>query len=191
MINQNSGNQNGGENRPENVDIKEYLVVLLKRKWLVLICFLLSMAGTTAFLFTRQPIYRADAKMLVQSAGGSMPVSEVMREDESRFYATEINILTGQTMWRRVQQRLRKTPEEVHENLYDLKVDVVRGSSILQVTVDSPSADFATTYANALCEEYLRYRDEQRAESSESALLMLTREINRLGQELKGSEDRY
>jgi len=98
MINQNGGNQNSGEHRSENVDIKEYLVVLLKRKWLVLICFLLSMAGTTAFLFTRQPIYRANAKMVVRNAGGSLPVSEVMREDESRFYATEINILTGQTM---------------------------------------------------------------------------------------------
>jgi tyrosine-protein kinase Etk/Wzc len=191
MINQNGGNQNSGEHRSENVDIKEYLVVLLKRKWLVLICFLLSMAGTTAFLFTRQPIYRANAKMVVRNAGGSLPVSEVMREDESRFYATEINILTGQTMGRRVQQRLRKTPEEAHENLFDLKVDVVRGSSILQITVDSPSADFATSYANALCEEYLRYRDEQSTQSSESALLMLTREINRLEEELKGSQERY
>jgi capsular exopolysaccharide synthesis family protein len=191
MINQNGGNQNSGENRPENVDIKEYIVVLLKRKWIVLICFLLSMVGTTAFLFTRQPIYRADAKMLVRNAGGSVPVSEVMREDESRFYATEINILTGQTMGRRVQQRLRKTTEEIRQNLYDLKVDVVRGSSILQITVDSPSSDFATTYANTLCDEYLRYRDEQRAQSSESALLMLTQDINRLGQELKSSQERY
>src|SRR5580692_2275680 len=112
MTNQSGANQNSGENRSESVDIQEYLVVLLKRKWLVLICFLLSMAGTTAFLFTRQPIYRADAKMLVQTAGGSIPVSEVMREDESRFYATEIDILTGQTMRRRVQQRLHKTTEE-------------------------------------------------------------------------------
>ncbi|HXI84235.1 MAG TPA: polysaccharide biosynthesis tyrosine autokinase [Verrucomicrobiae bacterium] len=191
MINQSGGSQNSGEHRSESVDIKEYIVVLLKRKWLVLICFLLSMAGTTAFLFTRQPIYQANAKMRVTNAGGSLPVSEVLREDESRFYATEIDILTGQTMLRRVQQRLRKTTEEIHENLFDLKVQVVRGSSILQVTVDSPSTDFAKDFANALCEEYLRYRDEQRSQSSESALLMLTREINRLGQELKGTQERY
>ena len=191
MINQSGGNQNSGERRSESVDIKEYLVVLLKRKWLILICFLLSMAGTTVFLFTRQAIYRADAKMVVRNAGGSMPVSEVMREDESRFYATEINILMSQTMLRRVQKRLGKTAEEIRENLFDLKVDVVRGSSILQVTVDSQSTDFAKDFGNALCEEYLRYRDEQSAQSSESALLMLTREINRLGQELKSSQERY
>ena len=189
MINQNT--QSTGESRADSVDIKEYVVVLLKRKWLVLICFLLSMAGTTAFLFTRQPIYRANAKMIVRNAGGSLPVSDVTREDDSRFFATEISTLTSQTMLRRVQQRMKKTPDEIRENLSDLKVDVIRGSSILQVTVDSPSTDFAKDFANALCDEYLRYRDEQRAQSSESALLMLTREINRLGQELKGSQERY
>ena len=106
-------NQSVAENRSESVDIKEYIAVLLKRKWLVLICFLLSMAGTTAFLFTRQPIYEADAKLLVTTAGGSVPVSEVTREDESRFYATQIEILTEQTMLRRVQLRMRKTPDEI------------------------------------------------------------------------------
>src|SRR5882672_11923950 len=128
MINQNIGNQNSGENRSESVDIKEYIVVLLKRKWLVLICFLLSMAGTTAFLFTRQPVYQADAKLLVTTAGGSLPVSEVTREDESRFYATQINMLLSQTMLHRVQQRMRKTPDEIRENLVDFKVEPVRGS---------------------------------------------------------------
>ena len=78
-------NQTVGEPRAESVDIKEYLAVLLKRKWLVLVCFLLSMAGTTAFLFTRQPIYRASAKLLITYAGSSMPTSEVTREDEGRF----------------------------------------------------------------------------------------------------------
>src|SRR5713101_948284 len=115
-------NQNVAENRSESVDIKEYIAVLLKRKWLVLICFLLSMAGTTAFLFTRQQVYQANAKLMVTTAGGTGPVSEVTREDESRFYQTQISILTDQTMLRRVQTRMRKTPDEIRENLVDLKV---------------------------------------------------------------------
>src|SRR5882724_7276868 len=117
MTNQNGGNQNSGENRSESVDIKEYIAVLLKRKWLVLICFLLSMAGTTAFLFPRQQVFEADAKLLVTTAGGSVPVSEVTREDESRFYATQMEILTEQTMLRRVQIRMGKTADKIRENL--------------------------------------------------------------------------
>ena len=40
-------NQGGVETKADSVDVKEYLAVLLKRKWLVLVCFLLSMAATT------------------------------------------------------------------------------------------------------------------------------------------------
>src|SRR5271156_6181316 len=114
-------NQNVADTRSDSVDIKEYIAVLLKRKWLVLICFLLSMAGTTAFLFTRQQVFEADAKLLVTTAGGQVPVSDVTREDESRFYATQIDILKSQTMMHRVQQKMRKTADEVRENLVDIK----------------------------------------------------------------------
>ena len=183
-------NQAGGEPRAESVDIKEYLAVLLKRKWLVLVCFLLSMAGTTAFLFTRQPIYRASGKMLITYAGGSMPITEITREDEGRFFSTQIDIMLSQTMLRRVQQRMKKTPEEVRENLVDLKITAVRGAAIMLISVDSPSKDFARDFANTMADEYLKFREEQRAASSESALLLLTREINRLGQELKTANDR-
>lgn len=183
-------NQNAPESRSESVDIKEYIAVLLKRKWLVLICFLLSMAGTTAFLFTRQQVYEADAKLLVTTAGGSIPVSEVTREDESRFYATQMDILRSQTMLRRIQQRMGKTADEIRENLVDLKVEPVRGSAILMVSVESPSTDFAKDFANTLCAEYMHFRDEQRAQSSESALLMLTREIKRLGEEKQAATEK-
>jgi capsular exopolysaccharide synthesis family protein len=178
------------EPKSESVDVKEYVAILLKRKWLILVCFLLSMAGTTAFLFTRQPIYRANAKLLVTTTGSMLPVADVTREDEYRFYATQVDIMLSQPMLKRVQQRMKKTADEVRENLVDLQVAPVRGSSIILVTVDSPSTDFAKEFTSALCEEYLRFREEQRAESSESALLMLTREINRLSQELKAANER-
>ena len=183
-------NQNAGETRSESVDIKEYIAILLKRKWLVLICFLLSMAGTTAFLFTRQPIYQADAKLMVTTAGGSLPVSDVTREDESRFYQTQISILTSQTMLRRVQTRMRKTADEFRESMTDLKVEPIRGSAILVVSVQSPSPDFAKDCANTLCEEFLHARDEQRAQTSENALLTLTREIKRLGEEKQAATEK-
>src|SRR5436309_1393270 len=154
-------NQGGVETKADSVDVKEYLAVLLKRKWLVLVCFLLSMAATTAFLFTRQSIYRADLKLLVTSAGASLPQAEVSREDEYSFYATQMDIMKSQTMLRRIQQRMKKTQDELRENLVDLKIDRVRGSDIIVISVDSPSTDFARDFANTLAEEFLRFREEK------------------------------
>src|ERR1043165_7750066 len=100
------------ENKAESVDVKEYLAVLLKRKWLVLVCFLLSMACTTAFLFTRQPIFRASAKLFVSTASAGMTV-DFQDEPERSFYATAMEVMQSQSMLRRVQQHMRKTPEEI------------------------------------------------------------------------------
>jgi len=183
-------NQTPVESRPEGTDIKEYLAVLLKRKWLILVCFLLSMAGTTAFLFTRQPIYRASARLLVTTAG-ALPTAEAVVEDTRTFYSTQLNIMQGQTMLRRVQQRMKKTPDEIRENLANLKVSVIGGSDIILISVDSPSKEFARDFANTLAQEYLLFRDEDRARSAESALLTLTREANRLNQEVKAAQERY
>ena len=175
--------------KPESVDVKEYLAVLLKRKWLVLVCFLLSMACMTAFLFTRQPVYRAAAKLFISTTGG-VPTSELLVESDMTFYSTAIQVMLSQTMLRRVQQRMHKIPAEMQENLVDLKINRVSGADMMLVTVDSPSRDFARDFANALCDEFLKFRDEERAKRQEFALLGLTREINRLSQELKAANDR-
>lgn len=177
------------ENKAETVDVKEYLAVLLKRKWLILVCFLLSMACTTAFLFTRQPIYRASAKLFV-SVSSSGTTVDIVEEKESTFYQTAIQVMQSQTMLKRVQQRMKKTPEEIRENLSNLVVGRLGGAEIMTVTVDSPSRDFARDFANALCDEFLRFRDEDQAKLQEAQLLTLTKEINRLSQELKASQQR-
>jgi len=178
---------NDGKN--ESVDIKEYLAVLLKRKWLVLVCFLLSMACTTAFLFTRQPIYRGSAKLFVSTSVAGM-TGDIVEEGEKTYYSTAMEVMKSQSMLRRVQQRMRKTPEEIRENLSNLGVRRMGGATIIVVTVDSPSKDFAREFANALCDEYLRFRDEEQAKLQEGQLLVLTREINRLAQELKAAQER-
>ena len=57
-------------------------------------------------------------------------------------------------------------------------------------SVESRSKDFAMEYANTLIDVYLRFRDEQRQQHSERVLLALTREVNRLYQELKSANKR-
>jgi len=183
-------NPGTAEPKAESVDIKEYISILLKRKWLILVCFLVSMAGTTAFLFTRQPIYRANSKLLVTISGSGVQTAEVKQEDARTFYGTQVDIMRSQTMLKRVQQRLKKTPDEIAELLNGLTVAPVRGSDIIAISVDSTSKDFAKDFGNALADEYLRHRDELRAAGAEAALLTMTREINRLSQELKSSQER-
>jgi uncharacterized protein involved in exopolysaccharide biosynthesis len=130
----------------------------------------------------RPPMYRANVKLLMTYA--TTPTNDV-RQEERKFLATQVDILKSQTMLRRVQQRLKKTPDDIRENLTDLQVSTLRNSSIIMLYVDSPSADFAKDFANALAEEYLKFRDEKRIVGSE-----LEAGLVRLGQELKANDEK-
>ena len=139
---------------------------------------------------SRTPIYRANVKLLVTKSGLGTPAGGSTREDDNRFIATQADILRSVTILRRTQQRMKKTVEEVRDNLTGLNVAPVRGADIIIVSVESPSPDFAKEFANELTEEYLRFRDEQRVQTAEAGMLQLTHEVKRLGEELKAANER-
>jgi len=124
----------------------------------------------------------------VQTTAASVPANEITQTQEGRFLAVQMDALMSQTMLRRVQRRMQKTDEEVRNNLVDLKVEPMRDSSIIVISVDSPSADFAKKFADTLAEEYLKLRDEQRVTTSEEALRPLMDEVKHLSEEFKTIE---
>lgn len=137
----------------------------------------------------RTPIYRASAKLFVSTTGG-VPTGDLVTANDATFYNTACEIMRSQTMLRRVQQRLHKTPVEMRENLANLKIVRSAGADLMLITVDSPAQDFARDFANAVCDEYLKFREEERAQRQDSALLGLTREIQRLFQEIRAVNER-
>jgi len=169
--------------------MKKALLLCLLGAGLCLICTLLAVGAANAFLFTRQPIYRANLKLLVQSSGNGFP-RDGTEETAASFIATQCDIMMGQPLLQRVQQRLKKTPEEVRENLVNLQIRQLHEATIILISVDSPSKNFARDFANTLADEYLKWRDEQRASIAENALLPLTCEISRLSTELKAANNR-
>ena len=176
---------NGQENeQTQSVDVKEYLAILWRRKWLVVFCCLISLGGMTAYLFSRQSIWRVNAKLLITQIGSGVTASEVVHEDEQRFVSTQIEVMLGPTIMRRIQQRMKKTTEQIQDNIKIFKVEKAGATDILLITVESPAPEFAREFINVLVDEYLKFREKQRVASAESAVQMLTREIDRLGVEL-------
>ena len=185
----NSGNNDQNE-QGQSVDIKEYLAILWRRKWLIVFCLTLSLGGMTVFLFTRQTIWRINAKLLITRTGSGLPEADVTHDDPDRFIPTQIEILTGPTVLRRIQQRMKKTPVQITENIKAFKVVRQGGTDIILVTVDSPSQEFAREFISDILDEYLKIRERQRVTAAESAVQSLTREIDRLGLEVKTANQR-
>ncbi|NQU10618.1 hypothetical protein HQ590_07510 [bacterium] len=151
---------------------------------LVAVAVLVWMSG----LFNIIPrVYRVNAKLLVSR---SPLVLEPDRPIDDGFFETQIALLTNRTIQVRTRQRLKRTPVEVSQLLSHLGAARLGRTDIIVVSAESTSRDFAREFINTLADEYRRLRDEQGAQTTEAALLTLTREINRFSQELKSCDER-
>jgi len=93
----------------EEVSIKDYLDVLLRRKWLVLGFLFLVFISTAIFTLSETRIYKATATLEVSRQQAKVTKFEEMVGDEMRsqeFMQTQVALLESRTLARRVAEKL-------------------------------------------------------------------------------------
>ena len=93
----------------EEVSLRDYLDVLLRRKWLVLGFLLLTFITTAVFTLSATRIYKATATIEVSRQQAKVTKFEEMVGDEMRsqeFIQTQIGLLQSKTLASRVAEKL-------------------------------------------------------------------------------------
>ncbi len=86
----------------QDVDVATYVGILLKRKWFFFTILFAVLLATTVFTYTRTPIYRSEATILVGGMGKDS-VADIGKQLVERFetdevYATEAEILMSRSI---------------------------------------------------------------------------------------------
>ena len=63
-------NAYGSDMQERQVSIKDYIRVLYKARWVIIISFLLVVISTAYYTFTTEPVYEATAKLMIEEEGG-------------------------------------------------------------------------------------------------------------------------
>lgn len=172
-------------------DIKQYFHIIVKRIWLVALCFVISVSVTVVNLTRQVPVYKATA-VIVVSRG--LPLPDKVRQRDIEYVGgttqPEVFLLQGSTILTRARERMNRPPEEIAAKLVRVQAWNPPESPMIYVMVDSTEAQFAADFANAVCDAYLEYKAEQRMETSQSTVISLTQQANRLREDLKRAEDR-
>lgn len=124
---------------------------LLRRRWYVLLLWLLVPAATLAFSLAQEDKYSASTSILFRDIGSS---SVIASEDAEREAATNIELLSLDTIKNRVEQRLGgagATAESV-------SVAQQGQSNVLKVKATDASPSVAARTANAYASEYVDFR---------------------------------
>ncbi|MCX5829784.1 MAG: polysaccharide biosynthesis tyrosine autokinase [Deltaproteobacteria bacterium] len=99
----------------KNINIQDYIRVILKHQWTILTVFAVIVVSVTIFSFTATPIYRATTRIIIEKENPKVvSIQEVMSVDSSGldYYQTQYKILEGRGVANEVIKRLNLEKSE-------------------------------------------------------------------------------
>lgn len=168
----------------------ERFVYFLRRKWWVaLLCGVLVVGAQAAWIFGQPPEYVSSGRMLV---GGRIriPESSLYAEEWQHFFGTQSEIMLSERIRQRVLARLQTSRAAGSPSPVELQVSQMRRTTIFHLLATGSDPAFTENYLNILMDEYLNYKKEIRAVSSDDTLALLTTQFLQQEKELKAAQER-
>ncbi len=140
---------------PEELELRDYLRVLRRRKWLIAAVTVVVVGAALAASFAQTPVYRASAQVLLESrvSESLFNPSTGQRNDPAREVDTQIHVIESRPVRDLVQKKLGSVP--------DVSASAVGQTDVIQLSVESTDAKRAADVANAYVEAYRAFRTTQ------------------------------
>ena len=103
------------ENIEEQIDLRDYLRVILKQRWITIAFFAIVVIVVAIYVLTATPIYKATTRLVIEKENPNVvSIEEVMAVDASGtdYYQTQYKIIESRTVAREVIKRLRLDQSE-------------------------------------------------------------------------------
>ena len=177
---------------PEPGAILRYRRILLfaKRKWWIPILCALIAGGVHWFYLLNTPgDYTAMSRMWV---GGRVriPESSFFTEEWQNFFGTQIELMQSEKIRMRALTSMTAKKQESGQPLQKLEVTQPRKTTIFNLSMKGSDPDFLMAYLNATMDEYLKYKKEVRASSSDDTVASLGEQLEKVEGELKTEQER-
>lgn len=192
----------------QSFDISEYIRTIVKWKTFVAATIILSVLAALLYSYTRTPLYSATAQLILQDPAQILPRAKAGGApavvNNSQFLATQLGLIKSDSQAKRVvtRARLAQNPEYASQNSNakeradqaanlvrsQLKVEDVRDSRLVNITITSPSASSAANLANVYAEEFIAGNLERAFASTSYAREFLEKQLENTRQKLEVSE---
>jgi capsular exopolysaccharide synthesis family protein len=172
-------------------DIKQIFYLVVRRIWIVALCFTIAIAVTVVSLSRQVPVYRSTCSLFLSKG---LPIPAKVKQEETEMWGdymeTQIQLIRSGTLIARARERVGRPAEEVSKKLVRAYPEMGWKTSFLYVRAESTDPVFAAEFANALAEEYLAFKAEERMDTQQATAISLTQQANRLREELKKADER-
>ena len=165
------------------------IVLFLRRKWWIpALVMLLAVAGQAAWVLTQPESNTAVSRMWV---GGKVRLQEssLFSEEWQNFFGTQTELMQSEKIRRRVLQQMKGRAAEAGQAPIRIEVSQPRKTTIFNLTAVGPDPAYLEAYLNTAMDEYLKYRREVRASSSDDTVASLAEQLEKVEREIKTEND--
>lgn len=160
------------EPEPRTLDLRDYLRVVRRFKWTIVVVTVLAVAAALGLSFLEEPVYRTQSKLLLApSLAEQILAPEVGRESE-RTLANEIQIMSSPKVRKEVAQQLGRPP--------DVAIQSIPDTDVIVIGAESTDAQEAAETANAYADVYIEVRRTLVIEENLQAQQQIQGEIAKL-----------
>lgn len=162
------------EDGPREIDVRGYLRVLRRRKWVVLIGLVVVAGISIALALVQAPVYSASAEILVAPPASALTVDPQNPEfrDRGRTIQNEIEFIGSDVMAGAVAEQLGDPGT--------ITVGAVEGADVLTFSATDGDAARAAEIANTYAETYIDLRAERLIDEYLSTIGVLQSRIGEL-----------
>ncbi|MGC4030174.1 MAG: polysaccharide biosynthesis tyrosine autokinase [Tepidisphaeraceae bacterium] len=183
--------EEGGHSQPN------IFAVVWRRKWIVLFCVLLGIAGSIGYYLQATPIYSSASTIYVQGTALKMvddPMASAQRSQQFQF--TQCQVLTSSAL---LAEAIKK-PEMGRVKMLqgvDNPVGLLKSclaaapdkfSDLIFITCESPNPQDAATVANCVVESYVDYQGRQHKSSAYEVLRIFQKERDQHEESLRTTQ---
>ncbi len=148
----------------DTLDLRDYLAVLRRRKWVILLTVLVVVGVALGVTYTQTPQYRSSVRVIVESTTGDTS-NDVMRQIVfgQQELETQKELVTSRPVAEKAAEKVGggTTPDQL---LKHVNVSLVRDTQILEIQATSPDAQRAANIASGFANAYIDYRSDQALE---------------------------
>lgn len=171
------------------VKIKHLVHVIIRRIWIVAICFTLALIASVIITARQQSVYMSATSLLL-TRGSQLPSQLQMREQDifGDFIETQIRIIYSSRVVSRAREMMNMPADEIGRLLVGVRVWPVAKASVVGIGVESYDPQFAADFANAIADAYMEFKTSELVSGSQNTIINLTQQANKIRDELRKAE---
>ncbi len=177
----------------EEIDIREYLRILRRWLWLIVLCTLIP--ALAAYIISAKfikPVYKAEAVLMVEpraSSVGALQYQDILAGE--RIARTYAEILKSRPLLENVLLKLG-FPTDLPENEIPFKpsVQAIRDTQLIRISVESLDPKLAADAANTLAEVFVEERAKSQAERFSTLKASLEAQVAKIDEDIAQLSER-